>query len=41
MFYVYAYSKEYSQNFMDFSLFRLLKSYLGKHLEYKTYDFCF
>lgn len=43
MFYVYAYSKEYSQNFMNhsFSLFRLLKSYLGKHLEYKNHDFCF
>lgn len=41
MFYVFAYSKEYSQNFTDrvFSSFRLLKSYLGKHLECKNYDF--
>lgn len=32
-FYVYVYSKEYSQNFMDhsFSLFRLLKNFLRKH----------
>lgn len=41
MFYVYAYSKEHSQNFMDliFDLFRLLKSYLGKHLVIRTMTF--
>lgn len=39
---VYAYSKEYSQNFMNcsFSLFRLLTNFLGKHLQYKTCKIC-
>lgn len=39
---VYAYSKEYSQNFMNcsISLFRLPTNFLGKHLQYKTCKIC-